>query len=66
MVDKALTDLTNAAATLGSTQTRVNLQSNFVSALTDAISTGIGSLVDADMNQASTKLQALQTKQQDE
>jgi flagellin len=64
MVDNALTDLTNAAATLGSTQTRVTLQTNFVSALKDAITSGIGSLVDADMNQASTRLQALQTQQQ--
>jgi flagellin len=64
MVDNALTDLTNAAATLGSTQTRVTLQTNFVSSLKDAITSGIGSLVDADMNQASTKLQALQTQQQ--
>ncbi len=64
MVDHTLTDLTNAATTLGSTQTRVTLQSNFVSSLADSISTGIGSLVDADMNQASTKLQALQTQQQ--
>ena len=64
MVDKALTDLTNAAATLGSTETRVSLQSTFVKSLTDAITSGIGSLVDADMNQASTHLQALQTQQQ--
>jgi flagellin len=64
MVDNALTDLTNAAATLGSTQTRVTLQTNFVSSLKDAITSGIGSLVDADMNQASTTVQALQTQQQ--
>jgi flagellin len=64
MVDNALTDLTNAAATLGSTEKRVNLQSSFATNLRDAITSGIGSLVDADMNQASTQLQALQTQQQ--
>ena len=30
----------------------------------DAVSRGIGQLVDADMNEESTKLQALQVKQQ--
>jgi flagellin len=30
----------------------------------DAIDRGVGSLVDADMNQESTKLQALQVQQQ--
>jgi flagellin len=63
-VDTAIQSITTAASTLGATQTRINLQTNFVSSLSDAITTGIGSLVDADMNQASTKLQALQTQQQ--
>jgi flagellin len=30
----------------------------------DAVSRGVGQLVDADMNEESTKLQALQVKQQ--
>ena len=34
------------------------------STLSDALTSGIGSLVDADMNVASTRLQALQTQQQ--
>jgi flagellin len=63
-VDTAIGAITSAAATLGATQTRINLQSTFVSSLSDAITSGVGSLVDADMNQASTKLQALQTQQQ--
>ncbi|SED39686.1 flagellin [Rhizobiales bacterium GAS188] len=63
-VDSAIQSITTAASTLGATQTRVNLQANFVSSLSDAITSGVGSLVDADMNQASTKLQALQTQQQ--
>ncbi|SDR61170.1 flagellin [Rhizobiales bacterium GAS191] len=63
-VDTAIQSITSAAATLGATQTRINLQATFVSSLSDAITSGVGSLVDADMNQASTKLQALQTQQQ--
>jgi flagellin len=63
-VDTATGEMTNAATTLGSVKSRVDLQKAFVSALSDAIDRGIGSLVDADMNQESTKLQALQVQAQ--
>ena len=63
-VDDAVSSMTDAATTLGSVQSRINIQKTFVSNLMDAIKTGIGSLVDADMNEESTKLQALQVKQQ--
>ncbi|MGG2475001.1 flagellin, partial [Rhizobium sp. BR5] len=43
---------------------RIGLQEDFVSKLTDSIDKGIGRLVDADMNEESTKLKALQTQQQ--
>jgi flagellin len=62
--DLAISEMTTSAATLGSAKTRVNLQKDFVGALSDAIDRGIGSLVDADMTQESTKLQALQVQQQ--
>lgn len=62
--DKALADLTAYASTLGATQSRVDAQGNFIKSLNDALTTGVGSLVDADMNEASTRLQALQTQQQ--
>ncbi len=62
--DAAISEMTTSAATLGSAKTRVNLQKDFVGALSDAIDRGIGSLVDADMTQESTKLQALQVQQQ--
>ena len=39
-------------------------QQSFVTSLSDAITSGVGSLVDADMNVASTRLQALQTQQE--
>ena len=39
-------------------------QNDFVSKLMDSLKTGIGSLVDADMEEASARLQALQVQQQ--
>ncbi len=63
-VDEAIQAITSSASTLGATKTRIDIQSAFVTALQDAITSGIGSLVDADMNEASTRLQALQTQQQ--
>jgi flagellin len=52
------------AANLGTSAKRLDDQSNFVSKLSDALTSGIGSLVDTDMEAASAKLQALQTQQQ--
>jgi flagellin len=63
-VSKAFDEMTNAATGLGANQTRINLQSDFVSSLMDSITTGVSQLVDADMNEESTRLQALQVKQQ--
>ena len=63
-IDTAITNITAAGATLGGTKTNIDNQSTFVSSLSDAITSGVGSLVDADMNVASTRLQALQTQQQ--
>jgi flagellin len=64
MVDDALSSMTSAAADLGSIGMRIDLQEDFVNALTDSIDSGIGRLVDADMNEESTRLKALQTQQQ--
>lgn len=63
-VDSAITSMTSSAANLGAVKQRVNLQKDFVASLMDAITRGIGALVDADMNEESTKLQALQVQQQ--
>ncbi len=54
----------NAAAEFGSAQKRIDIQSDFVGKLSDALTSGIGSLVDADMEEASARLQALQVQQQ--
>jgi flagellin len=63
-VDAALTDMTSAAASLGSISARIDMQSEFVSKISDSIDSGVGRLVDADMNEESTRLKALQTQQQ--
>lgn len=63
-VDGALTSMTAAASDLGAAKKRIDIQNDFVSNLMDAIDRGVGKLVDADMNEESTRLQALQTQQQ--
>ncbi|OZA09282.1 MAG: hypothetical protein B7Y02_11930 [Rhodobacterales bacterium 17-64-5] len=54
----------DAAASFGSSQKRIDIQSDFVGQLTDALKTGIGAMVDTDMEEASARLQALQVQQQ--
>ncbi|MEP2532353.1 flagellin [Shimia sp.] len=54
----------DAAAAFGSVENRITTQSEFVSKLTDSLKTGIGSMVDADMEETSARLQALQVQQQ--
>jgi flagellin len=54
----------DAAASFGSVEGRIETQAKFISALTDSLKSGIGTLVDADMEEASARLQALQVQQQ--
>jgi flagellin len=54
----------DAAASFGSAQKRIEIQSEFVGKLTDSLKTGIGAMVDTDMEEASARLQALQVQQQ--
>ncbi|MEL7258601.1 MAG: flagellin [Pseudomonadota bacterium] len=54
----------DAAADFGSVRGRIETQSEFISNLTDSLKSGIGALVDADMEAASARLQALQVQQQ--
>lgn len=63
-VESGLSALTKAASQLGSISTRIDLQESFVSNLSDSIDSGVGRLVDADMEEESSKLTALQTQQQ--
>jgi flagellin len=62
--DRAITEMAAGATALGAAKARIDIQQSFVSSLMDAIEGGISQLVDADMNAESTKLQALQVKQQ--
>lgn len=63
-VEVVLQTLTDSAATLGAINKRIDMQDEFVSTLMDVIDKGVGRLVDADMNEESTRLKALQTQQQ--
>jgi flagellin len=54
----------DSAAAFGSAEGRIKTQSAFVGKLSDALKSGIGSMVDADMEEASARLQALQVQQQ--
>jgi flagellin len=63
-VDSMFTQMTDAASNLGAVNKRISMQEDFVSNLMDSIDSGVGRLVDADMNEESTRLKALQTQQQ--
>jgi len=63
-VETALTSMQTVGSTLGSLSKRISLQEDFAQKLSDAIDKGVGRLVDADMNEESTRLKALQTQQQ--
>jgi flagellin len=51
-------------STIGGYVRAVNNQDNFIKALSDATSQGIGAIVDADLAKESAKLQSLQIRQQ--
>ena len=63
-VNQALAAVQNYSGYVGATQDRLTAASTFNSALTTDYSNGVAGLVDADMNTASTQLQALQTQEQ--
>ncbi|MEM5476676.1 flagellin [Pacificibacter sp. AS14] len=63
-IDELITQSIDAAAAFGSAQGRIETQSTFISNLTDSLTDGIGSMVDADMEETSARLQALQVQQQ--
>jgi flagellin len=63
-IDGLIDQAVAASAAFGSAQSRIETQSDFVSKLTDSLKSGIGSLVDADMEEVSARLQALQVQQQ--
>ena len=63
-IDIVTERIIDGTATLGAFQKRIDMQSDFTSKLMYTIDKGIGRLIDADMNEASTRLKALQTQEQ--
>jgi flagellin len=63
-VEASLTAVNSALANLSAGSAKFSIQSNFVQQLSDTLTSGIGSLVDANMATESAMLSALQTKQQ--
>ncbi|QRE72638.1 flagellin [Methylobacterium aquaticum] len=63
-VDKAIGKVTDAGTKLGANKTQIDGQKTFVDTLMKANDRTIGILVDADVEEESTKLKALQTQQQ--
>ncbi|NTE89285.1 hypothetical protein G6L72_19250 [Agrobacterium rubi] len=63
-IEQALGRVTGGAAALGALQTRIEMQSQFARKSLDTIDAGVSRLVDADMEEASARLSALQTRQQ--
>ena len=63
-VETSLTNVNAALAKLSSGAKKFSIQADFVQALSNTLTSGIGNLVDADMAKESARLQALQVKQQ--
>lgn len=64
VINQAIEDVIDAQAIFGTAEKRIDIQSDFLGKLTDSFTSGIGSLVDANLEQASARLQALQVQQQ--
>jgi flagellin len=59
-----LGQMVEIGSAFGSLETRVQLQGDFAKNLSDSLTSGIGKLVDADMEKESSRLTALQTQEQ--
>lgn len=63
-VENLIQTTITAQAVFGTSERRIDLQNEFMSNLVDSFKEGIGALVDADLEEASARLQALQVQQQ--
>ncbi|MCO5730576.1 flagellin [Rhizobium sp. SSA_523] len=54
----------DGASMIGAVSARIQMQTEFTQSLLDTMERGVGRLVDADMNEASTRLKALQAQEQ--
>jgi flagellin len=64
IVDQAIEGVIEGAARLGTIKTILETQEEFIGVLSDALTAGVSAFVDADMPEASARLQALQAQQQ--
>jgi flagellin len=63
-IDGLLQTAIDATAFFGSKQSRIDNQNEFVTTLSDSLKSGIGALTDANLEEASARLQSLQVQQQ--
>ncbi|MEO8113464.1 MAG: flagellin [Phenylobacterium sp.] len=63
-LDTSIVAVNQALGSLGSQAKQITAHTEFVSKLTDVLTTGVGNLVDADLAKESARLQALQVQQQ--
>lgn len=63
-VEGALNDAIDAATSLGVAEKSIETQKDFLKNLTDTLDSGIGSMVDADMEEEAARSQSLQVQQQ--
>ena len=64
LLSASIVNVNSALANIGAQANQVTSHNKFVSKLQDALTVGIGNLVDADMAAESARLQALQVQQQ--
>lgn len=63
-IDGLLQTAIDATAFFGSKQSRIDNQNEFITTLSDSLKSGIGALTDANLEEASARLQSLQVQQQ--
>lgn len=63
-IDALLQKSIDATAQFGSKQKRIDNQNEFITTLKDSLKTGIGAMTDANLEEASARLQSLQVQQQ--
>jgi flagellin len=63
-IDAQITSVGQALGSLGSSSKSIDFLTTFNQTISDAVTEGLGALVDADLAKESAKLQALQVKQQ--
>ena len=63
-LNNSIINTNSALANIGAQSNQISSHNKFVAKLTDALTVGVGNLVDADMAAESARLQALQVQQQ--